>query len=163
LNAGFNPSRSRVACPRSGLARASCLVLLGALASSGLSDLARGADLDGDAAKAAPAWPTTYLDLRTIYSRVPAGSLSIGFSNPSAVSSAIATLQMLSTLPNAPNLPGLSSSASQGIGIDVPLTVDLNDRVSVYGGFSASTSQSGLSDWSTLAISSWNVGVQVDV
>jgi hypothetical protein len=163
LNAGFNPGRSRVAYPRSGLARASCLILLGALASSGLSDLARGADLDGDAAKADPAWPTIYLDLRTIYSRVPAGSLSIGFSNPSAVSSAIATLQMLSALPNAPNLPSLSSPASQGIGIDVPLTVDLNDRVSVYGGFSASTSQSGLSDWSTLAISSWDVGVQVDV
>jgi hypothetical protein len=162
LNAGFNASRSHPAHPPSALARASWLVLLGALGSSALSGFARGADLDGDT-KTDPALPNIYLDLRTIYSRVPAGSLSIGFSNPSAVSSAIATLQMLSALPNAPNLPGLSSPASEGIGIDVPLTVDLNDRISVYGGFSASTSQSGLADWSTLAISSWNVGVQVDV
>jgi hypothetical protein len=33
----------------------------------------------------------------------------------------------------------------------------------LYGGFSASTSQSGLSDWSTLAVSSWNIGFQADV
>jgi hypothetical protein len=45
----------------------------------------------------------------------------------------------------------------------VPLTVDLNDRVSVYGGFSASTSQNGMSDWSMLAVSSWNIGFQADV
>jgi hypothetical protein len=60
-------------------------------------------------------------------------------------------------------LSNLSSSPSRNIAIDVPLTVDLNDRVSVYGGFSASTSQSGMSDWSTLAVSSWNIGFQADV
>jgi hypothetical protein len=160
LNAGSNANRFRLAHPRSGLARASCLVFVGAIGSSGFSDLARGADLDADAAKIASTLPTIYLDLRTIYSRVPAGALSLGFSNPSAVSTAVATLQMLSALPNVPNR---SSSASQGVGIDVPLTVDLNDRVSVYGGFSASASQSGLSDWSTLAVSGWNVGFQADV
>lgn len=160
MTAGFDPNRSHPVHPRSGFARASCLVFLGVLGSSSLSGLARGAELDGDAAKTDPALPTIYLDLRTIYSRVPANSLSIGFSNPSSISSAIATLQ---TLPTLPNLPNLSSPASQGLGIDVPLTVDLNDRVSVYGGFSASASQSGLSGWSTLAISSWNVGFQADV
>jgi hypothetical protein len=40
------------------------------------------------------------------------------------------------------------------------LTVDITDRVSVYGGFSANTFQSGSSDWTTLAVSSWNVGFQ---
>jgi len=55
------------------------------------------------------------------------------------------------------------SASSRSVGIDLPLTVDLNDRISVYGGFSASTSQSGMSDWSALAISSWNVGFQADV
>jgi hypothetical protein len=59
-------------------------------------------------------------------------------------------------------LPNLSAPI-RNVGIDVPLTVDLNDWISVYGGFSASTSQSGMSDWSTLAISSWNVGFQADV
>jgi hypothetical protein len=127
----------------------------------GSSNFAQGADPDGDdAANAASTLPNIYLDLRTIYSRVPANTLSIGFSNPSSLSSAIATLQTLSTLPNPSNL---SSPASQSVGIDVPLTIDLNDRVSVYGGFSASTSQSGTSGWSTLAISSWNVGFQADV
>jgi hypothetical protein len=53
--------------------------------------------------------------------------------------------------------------SSQSIGVDVPLTVDVTDRISLYGGFTASTSQSGTSDWSALAISSWNVGFQADV
>lgn len=134
-----------------------------------MSGLAQAADLgSGDATKADSALPNIYLDLRTIYSRVPANTLSIGFSNPS-LSSAIATLQTLATLPNIaglpnlPALPSLSAPSGQSVGLDVPLTVDVTDRLSLYGGFSASTSQSGLSDWSTLAVSSWNVGFQADV
>ena len=152
-----------MARPRSGLARAAGLVFLGALGSFGLSDVARGADADDDTTKTGSTLPNIYLDMRTIYSRVPAGSLSIGFSNPSSVSSAIATLQKLSTLPGVPALPNLSSPSSQSVGIDLPLTVDLTDRVSVYGGVSGTTSQSGMSGWSALAISSWNVGFQADV
>lgn len=117
-----------------------------------------GNDDDGQA-DGSPQLPNIYLDLRTIYTTVPANTLSIGFSN-SSLSSAIAAFQKLTTLPNSPTL---SSSSSQSIGLDVPLTVDLSDTVSVYGGFSANASQSGLSDWSTLAISSWNVGFQADV
>ncbi len=45
----------------------------------------------------------------------------------------------------------------------MPLTIDLNDRVSVYGGFSASASRTDLSDWSAFTIYSWNVGFQADV
>jgi hypothetical protein len=146
------------------LARAFCLAVVGVLGWIGYPDVAQGADLDGDdAAKTDSTLPNIYLDLRTVYSRVPANSLSIGFSNPSSVASALATLQTLSTLPNIPTLPNVSGPSSQSVGIDVPLTVDLNDQVSVYGGFSASTSQSGLSDWSTLAISSWSVGFQAAV
>src|ERR1700737_3494277 len=123
---------------------------------------------DGASAKAASTLPNIYLDLRTNYATVPANTLSIGFSNPS-LSTAIATLQTLSPLTNFPTLPRLpgvptpSSPSSQSFGFDLPLTVDLNDRVSVYGGFSASASQSGMSDWSTLAVSSWNLGFQADV
>jgi hypothetical protein len=160
LGVRFHGIRFHAAHPQSGLVRASCLVFVGALGWVGYSDLAQGADLDDDAAKSASTLPNIYLDLRTIYSRVPPNTLSIGFSNPSSVSSAIATLQTQSMLPTSPNL---SSPASQSVGIDVPLTVDLNDRISVYGGFSASTSRSGMSGWSAFAISSWNVGFQADV
>jgi hypothetical protein len=129
--------------------------------SVGFSDVAHGADPGSDNAATATSLPNIYLDMRTTYSSVPANTLSIGFSNPS-LSSAIATLQTLSAFPNPPSLSNLSAP-SRNVGIDLPLTVDLNDRISVYGGFSASTSQSGMSDWSALAISSWNVGFQADV
>src|SRR5512143_3411024 len=122
-------------------------------------------DGDDDAAKATATLPNIYLDLRTNYAAVPANTLSIGFSN-SFLSSAIATLQTLSTLTNSPTLPTLptlSSPSSRSIWLDVPLTVDVTDRISLYGGFSASTSQSGTSDWSTFTVSSWNVGFQADV
>jgi hypothetical protein len=161
-------SRFRPAQPRrqTGLLRASWLGIVGALVSVGFSDFAHGKDLDDNgSATAASTWPNIYLDLRTNYATVPANALSIGFSNPS-LSSAIATFQALSTLTNLPALPTratLSAPSSQGIALDVPLTVDLNDNVSVYGGFSATTSQSGISDWSTVAVSSWNVGFQADV
>ena len=161
MNAQIARNRCGSAHPRCGFVRTFCVLFLGALGWVGSSDFAQGADPDGDnAANAASTLPNIYLDLRTIYSRVPSNMLSIGFGNPSSLSSAIATLQTLSMLPNPSNL---SSPASQSVGIDVPLTIDLNDRVSVYGGFSASTSQSGTSGWSTLAISSWNVGFQADV
>ena len=161
MNAQVFRKRCGSAHPQYGFLRAFCLVFVGVLVGAGYSDCAQGADLDGDdAAKTVSTLPNIYLDLRTIYSSVPANTLAIGFSNPSSISSAIARLQTLSTLPNSSNL---SSPASQSVGIDVPLTIDLNDRVSVYGGFSASTSQSGTSGWSTLAISSWNVGFQADV
>ena len=122
-------------------------------------------DDDDDSAKATATLPNIYLDLRTNYAAVPANTLSIGFSN-SSLSSAIATLQALSTLTNSPTLPTLptlSSPSSRSIGVDVPLTVDVNDRVSLYGGFSASTSRTDTSDWSTFTVSSWNVGFQADV
>ncbi len=122
-------------------------------------------DGDDDSAKATATLPNIYLDLRTNYATVPANTLSIGFSN-SSLSSAIATLQALSTLTNSPTLPTLptlSSPSSRSIWVDVPLTVDVTDRISLYGGFTASTSQSGTSDWSTFTVSSWNVGIQADV
>lgn len=129
---------------------------------------ARAGDADDSSTKSPAALPNIYLDFRTNYATVPGNSLSIGFSSPS-LSTAIATLQSLSTLttapalPNLPNLPSRSSPSSQSIAIDVPLTIDVSDRVSLYGGFTGSTSQSGTSDWSTLAVSSWNVGFQADL
>ena len=142
-------------------------VVLAGLFSLCLSNVALGKDQDdSDDASAKPAstLPNIYLDLRTYYTTVPANTLSIGFGG-SSLSSAIATLRSFSTPTNAPSLPSfpaLSSPASRSLSVDVPLTIDLNDRVSVYGGFTAITSQSGTSDWSTFAGSSWNAGFQAD-
>ncbi len=112
---------------------------------------ARAADEDEDTK---PSPPQVYLDLRTSYSRVPAGALSIGFSTPSSMLARLSEL----TLRPTPSLP-----ASQGVAWDVPLTVDVNDQVSLYGGFSATTSQAGDSAWTPVAITSWNVGVQAEI
>ncbi|MGC4083115.1 MAG: hypothetical protein QM736_13650 [Vicinamibacterales bacterium] len=113
---------------------------------------------------AAPALPTTYIDLRTNYATVPANSFSIGFGN-SSLFPIISNLRSLIDAANpsaTPVLPTLSSPASQSAWIDVPLTVDLSDRISLYGGFTASASNSG-SGWSSLDVSSWNLGFQADI
>jgi hypothetical protein len=126
-------------------------------------------DSDDHPAKPDSTLPNIYLDLRTNYATVPAGALSIGFSNPTLFS-ALTTLRSLESLTDLTNLTtrptlpaNLSSPSSQSIGVDVPLTVDLNDRVSAYGGFSGSASKTSTSDWSTFTINSWNVGFQADV
>ena len=82
--------------PQLGPARS---VALGVLLSFCLSAAALGKDEDDgeeDAAKTKPALPNFYLDMRTIYSTLPAGSLSIGFSAPPL----LATLANLSVAPN---------------------------------------------------------------
>ena len=118
-------------------------------------------DDDAGPAKTA-ALPNIYLDLRTTYATLPANTLSIGLGDTSlfATLSNIATLVNPATLSTAPTP---SSPASQNIGLDVPLTVDVNDRVSLYGGFTASASHNDISGWSTFAVSSWFVGFQADV
>jgi len=141
--------------------RACRLLVFCALASIGFSVSAHSADLGDDSAKAASTWPTTYLDLRTNYATLPANTLSIGFSNPS-LSSVLAALQSLQTLTNSPALPARSLPSSRSLGVDVPLTVDL-DQLSLYGGFSGTTSQAGQSDWSAFMVTSWNVGFQADL
>jgi hypothetical protein len=165
LNVDFARKRFRGAQPglRAGLVRAFCLLLFGVCVSIGFSESAHSADAGDDAAKAAASTlPNIYLDMRTTYTSTPGGTLSIGFSNPS-LSSALATLQSLATLANSPALPARPSLSRQAAAVDFPLTVDLGDRVSVYGGFSGSASQIALSDWSAFAVSSWDVGFQADL
>jgi hypothetical protein len=94
--------------------------------------------------KPAPTVPNLYLDVYTAYAAVPAGSLAIGFRNFT-------------------QLPTLSSPASQSLTTTVPVTVDLNDRISVYGGVDAGIFRTDASSWSSLAVTSWNVGFQADV
>ena len=122
--------------------------------SFGCSDFALGEDADGSAKTTA--LPNIYLDLRTTYATVPANTLSIGLGDTSVFTtlSNIARFIRPTTLPTAPTL---SSPASQNVALDVPLTVDVSDRISLYGGFTGSATHTDISGWSTLAISSWFV------
>ncbi len=121
-----------------------------------VTGLALGKDDDDgeeDATKAKPALPNFYLDMRTIYSTLPAGSLSIGFSTP----------PLLSTLVNLSSRRTLTSPSSQSISVDLPLTVDVNDWLSVYGGVSGVTSQAGTDPWTAFSIYAFTVGFQADI
>lgn len=105
---------------------------------------------------AKPTVPNIYLDLRTIYTTIPAGTLALGLGNTS-LSAAFQALAARrgTTLPNG--LP-----AAKSIAIDLPLTVDVSDRVSLYGGVSGTTTDFG-AGWSSFDVTSWNIGVQADL
>ena len=137
-------------------ARSARGVALGVLLSLCLSGAALGkddGDEDEDAAKAKPTLPNFYLDMRTIYSTVPAGSLSIGFNTP----------PLLSTLGNFSSLRTLTSPSSRSLSVDLPVTVDVNDQLSVYGGVSGATSQSGTDPWTNFSVYAFTVGFQADI
>ena len=139
---------------KTGFAGSATRLALGVLLSLCLCDLARAKDEDEDEpAKPKPALPNIYLDLRTIYTTLPAGALSIGFSPP----------PLLATLSGLSSLGTLSSPASRSLGTDIPLTVDVNERLSVYGGVSGATSQSGSASWSAFEIYGFTVGFQADL
>lgn len=125
-------------------ARCALVLLASIVAGAGVARAADD-DSDDDAPKKKPAFPTTYLDLSTSYATLPAGVVSIGFGPP-----VIAGL-----LPHG--LP-----ASRSVGINAPLTVDVTDKISIYGGFHASTVQAGSSGWTPLAIDSWQIGSQYE-
>ena len=118
--------------------------------------ISAGTAFAADDAPAKPDVPNIYLDLRTIYATIPAGTLGLGFGNTS-LSAAFAALAVRrgTALPNG--LP-----AAKSIAVDLPLTVDVSDRVSLYGGVSGSTIDIG-GGWSTFDITSWNIGVQADL
>lgn len=156
---------------KAALLRSATLLALAGLMSLCFSGFAIGKnadDSDDELPSAPSAPPNFYLDLRTNYATVPANALSIGLGN-SALFTTLQTIQTLTNvqaltnLPALPTLPALSSPSSQSIGVDVPLTVDFNDRVSAYGGFSGSATRTDLSDWSTFTLSSWFAGFQADV
>lgn len=155
LSTNFNQSKLHP-LPGVALARSVRGVALGVLLSFCLSGLALGKDRDSDeeeeAAKA-PALPNFYLDMRTIYATVPGGSLSLGFGTP----------PLLSRLTNLSLLRTLTSPSSQSLSIDLPLTVDVNDRLSVYGGVSGVTSQAGTDPWTNFSIYAFTFGFQADL
>ncbi|CAN5188834.1 hypothetical protein BH10PSE11_BH10PSE11_07910 [soil metagenome] len=122
--------------------RALCRVALGLLVAAACYSPARASgDDDEDPAKAAPKRPNIYLDYNTQYTSVPPGTLAIGFRS------------FVSPIP----------VAAQSVMLNAPLTVDLTDRFSLYGGVSASTSRTDLSSWSSMTLDSWNIGFNADI
>ncbi|MBR0829338.1 hypothetical protein JQ596_27745 [Bradyrhizobium manausense] len=121
-----------------------------------MTSVALGAE-DGEDEPAKPSVPNVYLDLRTSYAALPAGTLGLGFGH-SSISAALEALVALKGTSFPSGLP-----PAQSIVVDLPLTVDVTDRVSLYGGVSGSSINLGNSGWSSLAITSWNIGVQADL
>jgi hypothetical protein len=95
---------------------------------------------EGDA-KSMSSLPTTYVDLNTQFTAIPAETLSFGL-GPVGL---------------------LSTSSSRSLTVNAPLTVDVTDRFSVYGGVSALTYQTDGTSWSSFAVTNWNVGFTADV
>jgi len=142
------------ACLKAALAALLCVCF------SGLG-LANDDDNDASSNDASKT-PNIYLDMRTSYASVPAGSLSIGFSSPALVT-ALQSLA-LSRANSLPASPGsLALPAAQAVVVDLPMTVDVTDRVSLYAGVSATSTDTTLTGWSPVAITSWNIGFQADV
>jgi hypothetical protein len=117
---------------------ARCAFALGLLIAVNGMGAARAEDED---AKSTPSWPTTYLDLNTQFSAIPASTLSFGL-GPIGL---------------------LSASASRNVIVNAPLTVEVTDRFSVYGGITALTYQLDGESWSPFYVASWNVGFTADV
>lgn len=125
-----------------GMARQLGRFALGLLVVLGAFDLARAADEDDDeSVKTGPKQPNIYLDYNTQYTTVPPGVLAIGFRN------------FVSPIP----------AAAQVVTLNAPLTVDITERFSLYGGVSASTARSDAAPWSSMTLDSWNIGFNADV
>lgn len=122
---------------------------------------ARDEDDEGSG-KTATSVPNIYLDLRTSYATVPAGTLAIGFGG-TALFTALQSLALASGNTTLPVPGSVSLPASRAVAIDFPMTVDVSDRVSLYAGVSASSSSTASTGWSPLTITSWNIGIQADV
>lgn len=101
--------------------------------------------------------PNLYLDLRTTYAQIPAGSLAFGFGHPSLFS----TLRTL-TASNGAALPA-GLPAVKSLNVDLPFTVDVTDAVSLYAGVSGSSTDFGGTGWSSFQVTSWNIGLQADL
>jgi hypothetical protein len=93
--------------------------------------------------------PAIYLDLRTNYGTVPAGSLPIGLGSP-----ALFTGFQALTSPNGNPLltmpVSLPLAARRAVWVDAPATVDVTDGVSLYAGVTGSSTSIGTEGWSTL-------------
>jgi opacity protein-like surface antigen len=123
------------------MARPVRVVMLGLLAVIGSFGVARASDDDSEPSETKSKLPNIYLDLNTQYTSVPPNTLAIGFRN------------FVSPIP----------AAAQVVTLNAPLTVDITDRFSLYGGFSSSTSRTDFTSWSSMTFDSWNIGFNADI
>ena len=133
-------------------------IILGCLIGSCFAGAALGKDPDDDSSTSKTT-PNIYLDMRTTYGTVPAGTLPIGFG-----SSALFTALQSLALANGSTLPtGVSLPSRQSLAVDLPMTVDVTDKVSLYAGISGTTTYGPAQGWSPFDVTSWNVGFQADI
>lgn len=118
-------------------------------------------DDDDDDSTAADA-PAVYLDLRTYVTRLPAGSLPVGFGN-SALFTALQSLAMTNGHPIRTTANALGLPAHSTLAVDLPLTVDLSDSISLYAGVSGSTTNANGIDLSSFSLTSWTAGFQAEI
>jgi hypothetical protein len=141
----------RPSCQKIALAFAFCIVFAGLAL----------ADDDDDGSESAPKTPKIYLDMRTTYAAIPAGSLPIGFGS-SALSTALQSLALRNgstiAMPSGALLP-----SRRAIAIDLPLTVDVTDKVSLYAGVSGTTTFASMQGWTPFDVTSWTIGLQAEV
>nr|WP_041756918.1 hypothetical protein [Bradyrhizobium sp. ORS 278] len=139
-------------------------VMVGTALLVGDSAVAKDKADEGDGASPS-GLANVYIDFRTNYSYVPGGSLATGLGDTSLFGtlSQLATVRRLLDRPTLPGRPQLSAPTNQGVGADVPLTVDIGEALSLYGGFTGSASYNGRSAWSDVAVTSWFLGFQADV
>jgi hypothetical protein len=124
--------------------RAARALIAGALISLVCSTLAFAADKNDDEDEdEGPSQPNVYLDYRTTLAALPPGVVAFGFR----------------TLPRLQ----VSTEASQLLILDFPLSIDLTDQFSLYGGPSTSTSRTDTTPWRQMTLDSWNIGFQADV
>jgi hypothetical protein len=123
---------------------AAAALLALALASHG----AAAKDDDDDDKKAARGAtpPTIYLDLSTTVATIPANTLALGIGGG----------PLLSRL-------SLSSPSAVGVSVNAPLTVDIDDRTSLYAGVSGSATLPENSSWTPFEINGWLVGINTDL
>lgn len=127
-----------------GLIRRRTLIIVGAMITASLRFVSAASGQESSSpANGASAWPNIYLDYRTSLAALPPNVLSFGFRGLAGFS--------------------VSSSASQTIALDFPLTIDVNDRLSVWGGITTSTSRTDTTSWSSMILNSWNFGFQADI
>jgi hypothetical protein len=90
-----------------------------------------------------PSLPNVYLDYRTTFSALPPGTIAFGFRG-------VPRFQV-------------SSQATQLLTFDFPLSIDLTDTLSLWGGPTTSTSRTDTTSWRQMTLDSWNIGFQADV
>lgn len=101
-------------------------------------------DDDDDEGEAKPG-ATAYVDLSTYYFAGSGVSFGLGFGGP---------------LISARTLTG---GSNQSVLVDAPLTLEFNERFSVFVALSGSSFQSGTGPWSSFRPESWRTGFSADV